>query len=66
MKNRKFAMKFVSLATFYWSLALSIACDELLFEGFGTYLGSLDNFAISSPRTIPQVFDRIYNDLGIR
>lgn len=67
MKNRTFAMKFVSLATFCWSLVLSNACDQSqLFEGFGIYLGSMDNFALSSTRLIPQVLDRIYNDLGIR
>ncbi len=40
-------------------------CDEL-FEGVGIHLGSIDHFATSRSKTIPQVVHRIYNDLGIR
>lgn len=65
MENRKSALKYVSFVIFCGSLVLSNACDEL-FEGFGVYLGSVDNFAISSPLIILQVVDKIYNDLAIR
>lgn len=41
------------------------ACD-VLFEGFGIHLGSIDHFAVSRPKMVPLVIHRIYNDLGIR
>lgn len=67
MKNQKISLKLASLAIFCGLQVFSNACDELqLFEGFGIYLGSTNDFAMSYPLMIPQVFDKIYNDLGIR
>jgi len=40
-------------------------CDEM-FEGFGIYLGSVNHFETSPPGMVSKVFDKTYNDLGIR
>lgn len=52
---------------FAWSTQETSTCDEQMpFEGFGIFLGSIVHLNISEAGTEERVMEKVYHDLGIR